>query len=357
MENDVNSNAMPDKSGAGIYQAKRIGSQDKSVYYLSLMQSACIADRLKEVYQKEKKNLTDKLAEVTISGSKDLPGIQSDLKKLEAAYRYFLAPVFTVMSKKFAEMRGQIDFLVKQNKALSQEIDKIKNAVADLEMKSNAILPPDSIYGLNESGIHGKISEEQFSDIVELGIYPYERDGRMRPIEWIVLEKYDDNTALLISKYGLDSKPYNMEYMDVSWETCTLRDWLNNSFYNIAFSAREQYFILDAGTVSRPKSGTGKDEEDEFIDKIFVLSAEEAEHYFSNDSSRRAKPTPYAVQRGAYINGTGGWWWLRNAGQNTHYAAAVSIEGAINQSGLRVNSDTEAVRVAMKINLELLNRE
>jgi len=60
------------------------------------------------------------------------------------------------------------------------------------------------------------------------------------------------------------------------------------------------------------------------------------------------------VQRGAYLNGNAGWWWLRSKGANPYYASAVNLEGAIPPLGLRVNSETEAVRVAMKINLELM---
>ena len=63
-------------------------------------------------------------------------------------------------------------------------------------------------------------------------------------IEWLVLDKQEDK-ALLISKYCLDAKPYNEKYEPVTWETCTLRQWLNGDFINEIFSGAEKAVICD----------------------------------------------------------------------------------------------------------------
>jgi ribosomal protein L40E len=47
--------------------------------------------------------------------------------------------------------------------------------------------------------------EYKVGDIIKFGSYPYETDGTEKPIEWIILEKYSDGKALVISKYGLDA--------------------------------------------------------------------------------------------------------------------------------------------------------
>ena len=58
---------------------------------------------------------------------------------------------------------------------------------------------------------------------VTLGHYPQTAAGDDRtPIEWTVLD-VRGGKALVISRYGLDAKPYHTEYTDVTWETCTLR--------------------------------------------------------------------------------------------------------------------------------------
>lgn len=71
----------------------------------------------------------------------------------------------------------------------------------------------------------------------------YEQDNNTsngkEKIEWLVLE-VKDGKALVISKYALDCKPYNTSSTNVTWETCSLRNWLNNDFINSAFSATEK---------------------------------------------------------------------------------------------------------------------
>lgn len=82
----------------------------------------------------------------------------------------------------------------------------------------------------------------------------YEQDGNKlngsEPIEWYVISK-DGNTAYLYSVYCLDCKPYNnsSSSYSVNWSNCSLRDWLNDDFYNKAFSDEEkQYLCLTAVT-------------------------------------------------------------------------------------------------------------
>lgn len=60
----------------------------------------------------------------------------------------------------------------------------------------------------------------------------------------------DGNTAYLYSVYCLDCKPYNnSSSYSVNWSNCSLRDWLNDDFYNKAFSDEEkQYLCLTAVT-------------------------------------------------------------------------------------------------------------
>lgn len=79
---------------------------------------------------------------------------------------------------------------------------------------------------------------------VTFGTYPQTKAGNdATPIEWLVLAR-DGDKALLISRYALDAQPYNKDYTSVTWETCTLRTWLNGTFYNKAFSSAEQAAIL-----------------------------------------------------------------------------------------------------------------
>ena len=79
----------------------------------------------------------------------------------------------------------------------------------------------------------------------------YEQDGDAangkEPIEWLVLAQ-DGDKALLLSKYALDHQSFMPFYEPVTepftWESCSLRQWLNSTFLNAAFSAEEQSRLL-----------------------------------------------------------------------------------------------------------------
>jgi len=42
-------------------------------------------------------------------------------------------------------------------------------------------------------------------DILQFGNYPYGEDGSKQPISWILLNKYSDGTALLLTENAIDS--------------------------------------------------------------------------------------------------------------------------------------------------------
>lgn len=184
------------------------------------------------------------------------------------------------------------------------------------------------------------------------GSYYKDSSNIKEPIEWLVLKR-ENNKALITTKYGIECKKYNETYTNVTWETCTLRKWLNNDFYNNAFSSEEKNKLLNTKvhTPDNPKYNTkgGNDTND----KVFLLSIEEAEKYFSSNKSRECKPTPYAKQNGAYLDSDNGncWWWLRSPGLGQCRAAGVGIDGCVYYIGNCVNNDDGCVRPALWINL------
>lgn len=187
-------------------------------------------------------------------------------------------------------------------------------------------------------------------DILSFGEYPFDADGTKRPIKWLVLKR-KGKKALLLSVYGLDAKRYNVNWEDVTWETCTLRKWLNEDFYHAAFSDEEKKRIqlTQNKNTDNPSYHTpgGSDTED----KVFLLSIDEAKKYLTKNK-RTTAPTPYAVKQGAYRNNGNCWWWLRSPGSNAGLAAYVSDDGYINDHGFIVHYDTHAVCPALWVNLE-----
>ena len=63
------------------------------------------------------------------------------------------------------------------------------------------------------------------------------------PITWYVKEVRKDR-ALLLSRYGLEVKPYHFEAENVTWETCSLRMWLNGEFLNTVLNDEERQVKL-----------------------------------------------------------------------------------------------------------------
>ncbi len=175
------------------------------------------------------------------------------------------------------------------------------------------------------------------------------------PIEWLVLD-IQDGRALLISRYGLAAKPYNANYVIATWETCTLRKWLNRDFLNTAFTAQEQDRIIRAEADNMPSQGNpgwpvsgGNNTED----RIHLLSYMEAAKYFSSDSGRQCRPTAYANAQGALTDEDNGccWWWLRSPGFLQRSTAVVSSDGSIGGSST-CDIKTGVVRPAFWLKLD-----
>ncbi len=201
---------------------------------------------------------------------------------------------------------------------------------------------------------------------VTFGHYPQTAEGNDNTsIEWIVLQK-EGNKALLISRYGLDAQPYNAEYTDVTWETCTLRTWLNSTFMNKAFTAEEQKVILTTSVMNNSSqcySGWSTNGGNNTQDQIFLLSYAGANKYLDvklrcNNTKACVKPTAYAEKQGAYTSSdyktadgdNAGWWWLRSPGDTQNSAASVYNDGSLDSSNVRGGS--ACVRPTLWVNLE-----
>lgn len=194
-------------------------------------------------------------------------------------------------------------------------------------------------------------SEIKVGDIVTLGNYPQNNKYKKEPIEWRVLA-VEDGKALVISQYALDCKRYNEERVNTSWEECTLRKWLNSNFLNSAFDSTEQNLIqLSTVTADKnPKYSTNQGNDTK--DKVFLLSAKEAEQYFKNDEDRKCNPTELIINKGAYQHEGQCWWWLRSLGYNSGSATLVSTGGSVRFYGDGVYYNYVSVRPALWINLK-----
>ena len=191
-------------------------------------------------------------------------------------------------------------------------------------------------------------------DVITFGAYEQDndRENGPEPVEWQVLS-VENGRALLISRYALDAKPYNTNWIRRTWEGCSLRKWLNGEFFDSAFSPAEQERILTVTNknpdhpVTRIKGGNDTE------DRVFLLTIDEADARFPTDESRRCRATAYAKARGTYLNEYNGssWYWLRSRGAYSMTASLVLFSGYVNTVGYGVNNSGGYVRPVVWLDL------
>ena len=137
----------------------------------------------------------------------------------------------------------------------------------------------------------GMFSSDTGTDVstvsVEEGDHIHMGSWHDEEIEWRVLDIEGDQ-VLLLSEYVLDVQPYHDVPCDsILWEDCTLRQWLNGTFYEGAFTDGEREQIIPSrseGFIQYNFRIVGDPTyayvERETEDYIFLLSPTETPEYF-----------------------------------------------------------------------------
>ena len=187
---------------------------------------------------------------------------------------------------------------------------------------------------------------------------------RWERIKWRVLQN-NGATLFVVADKGLDCKEYNEEHISITWENCTLRNWLNSFFYSTAFNKKEQGAIVEQYVVNESHPYEGTPGGNDTMDKVYLLSVSELSNssygfcksYVTQSASRRLKLSAYAYARGAGISSSGAsagncFWWLRSPGENAYQAALGDPYGYAVGVGINVNeAHLGAVVPALHINL------
>lgn len=205
----------------------------------------------------------------------------------------------------------------------------------------------------------------------------HQPDNGAEAIEWVVW-KYDEarNRALLVSRYGLDTHPFDTDAY-YGWAPSEMRRWLNNDFWNTAFSADEQS-LIETTTIVTHDNRLWRQywEQSEYVDggstcedKLFLLSLEEVlEHCGVKTIGAQWKPraqmrllsTAEATAHGAYLSDQADaehqidgsactWWWLRSPGGSSVGASFVYADGSLGRK--RVSDTNICVRPALWLRL------
>lgn len=178
---------------------------------------------------------------------------------------------------------------------------------------------------------------------------------KYEPIAWTIIDEDTANgKALILCDMIIDAREYYTSEYDSrtidgrtvypsNYAHSTIRAWLNDTFYNTAFSELQKELILttnvdnSAATTASPTNVTACQNTN---DKIFLPSYSEvtdSDYGFSsvataNDPARRKYNTDYAKAQGAFNDTAAddeGQWWLRSPNHEHTSDANVITQGVI----------------------------
>ena len=277
-------------------------------------------------------------------------------ERLDEAYDAFIALDGYKDSLEKAELINTVLIPDKKyNEAISLiESGDVINAYEILDSLNGHKDSDEKMESIDKEYIKEKLEASNVGDVVLFGLYEQDNDpsNGKENISWLVLDK-EDNKILVMSEYGLDAKPYNYDRVDVTWENCTLRKWLNNDFINSAFSDYQKNMISITNVVTEKPAKQNVNSGNNTEDKVFLLSVHEAYGYLEMPDERKCVPTIYAKFNGASSRGDGySLWWLRDSGSSPDLAKGYDEEGVITFYGIVVDSTKIVVRPAMWISLD-----
>lgn len=160
---------------------------------------------------------------------------------------------------------------------------------------------------------------------------------------WYVLDKKDGKTLLLSEKI-IDKRTYSDAPGAVTWETSALRGYLNGEYLN-GFSAADREKICEVTNANRPNGKYAVSGGADTLDRVFLLSLEEAEVYLGGFADVLIAKTA--------DSGAAFWWFLRSPGEAADVAACVTAGGLIDYHGVADSVETPigGVRPAMWVEL------
>jgi len=177
--------------------------------------------------------------------------------------------------------------------------------------------------------IESPYSEAQIGDVVQFGGY-----------DWRVLDIKDSKALILSDKILLTGQQYHDKDTGITWENCSLRAYLNGTFYKDKFSDDEKKLIAETKISNKDNQWYGTSGGNDTKDKIFLLSLEEVVKYFGDSGQLADRPDAkwsvrgvdnisdeYNSNRSAKVvrNDGADMWWLRSPGDDSESAVSVVL--------------------------------
>ncbi len=235
---------------------------------------------------------------ISLSISEDGYGINVNISKTTGAdgYRIYIMSSYDEKYKKLADIN------LNGKKVQSYTVDNLKTGHYYFKVRAYKKSKGKKIWGAKSKSKNIILNK---APIIVFGSYEQDNDpsNGKEPIEWLVLDEKEDGSMLVISRYGLDAIPYNRQGENTTWKDSYLRNWMNNSFYEVAFNTQEKERIIETEieTFDSPYDLENLSSE-KTNDRVFALGAGEVFSYFAYSYVKCAcEPTAYALERGAII--------------------------------------------------------
>lgn len=276
---------------------------------------------------------------------------------------------------------NQILILRKRN-GLTQE-----DLAQKLDVSPQAISKWENGHSLPETALLPQLAKLLNSSIDSILMPITIEEGSKIPFgkhHWRIL-KTDGNSALIVAEGVIEQRAWHEEFVEVTWEHCDLRRYLNKQFYD-TFDPADRARILETRISDCDNPWYGTKWGNPTVDRIFLLSTSEVVQYFGDSGDLKnnkrwhfkdAKSDRYyegahpeghsdfvndryndarkAMYYKAYNAGWNErWWWLRSPGispQVRPTTACVGNKGELFICGGDVYDSNGGVRPAMCIRI------
>ena len=179
---------------------------------------------------------------------------------------------------------------------------------------------------------------------------------KYEPIKWRILSE-NDGKALILAELILDSQEFypslnnhtenGKTIYPNNWEYSTIRKWLNETFYNVAFNDLQKALIVATELDNQTTAYNGSSNsyatcQNNTTDKVFLLSCKDMlntsygfSSYYDYGTARRKQTSDYAQVQGASTSkesnylGNGDWWLRSPRNGSSYYTSNVSYGGYV----------------------------
>lgn len=199
--------------------------------------------------------------------------------------------------------------------------DKIRGLFGSGKKKKASYVP--LIDALREASQRGFIETwvENGKNWIRFGSHDTERlegelrssclTGKKEDLVWEIIDyEPEKQWALVLCRDIFAFKPFVMHDVrfnePFTWKNSDIRKWLNEDFYNAAFSDKEKRLIVKVELQDPDSCDSDGKADPSTRDKIFLLSKSEVMRIFKTDGQQRM---PELIKK--CLDGQEWWWWLR----------------------------------------------